>query len=221
MPPEFDPAEFDDEWNRLLSGGEVPRPFFSEYLSAAFVRCIDCEADLLDTAEAYSVIKSYVGRETVFEMAICSRCSIRLAEGYSSHSKAMFEASLQRWKHRPQSDARQDDDSAQPAESSPSPPSFPLVVGEIDQIDRCAACGRPRDKCHRYSIVGAFLGRSLVTPSGYPFRLPLMICDQCNSATTENISQQTRDNWDRFVEDHFDGPPGIELDSPRFDPILI
>jgi hypothetical protein len=218
MPPEFDSSDFEEQWDRLQHGGEVPRPFYSEYLAAPFVHCIDCDSDLPATGEAYSVIKAYVAGETVFELAICSRCSIRLAQGYSSHSKAMFEAAMRQWQHHPPAAAESDD---APAADDEANESFPLVTGEIAQIERCASCGRPRGECRRYSIVGAFLGRSLITPTAAPFRLPLMICDRCNSRTTENISQQTRDNWDRFVEDHFDGPPGIEVDSPQLDPILI
>ena len=48
-----------------------------------------------------------------------------------------------------------------------------------------------------------------------------MMCEDCNSALSEQISKQTRDSWDRFVEDHFNGPPGIELDSPSQHPVLI
>ncbi|MFV0444536.1 MAG: hypothetical protein ACK5Q5_13280 [Planctomycetaceae bacterium] len=216
MSPDFDGPDFEEHWDRLRQQGDVPRPFFSEYLSTPFVRCIDCEADLIATDEAYSVVKSYVAGETIFEMAICSRCSIRLAQGYSAHSKAMFEAAMREWKRQTASSAE-----APTEESEERSFRFPVAAGQIDQIEACASCGRPRVECHRYSIVGAFLGRSMVTPTDTPFRLPLMICDRCNSRTTENISQQTRDNWDRFVEDHFDGPPGIELDSPQLDPILI
>lgn len=211
MSPDADDPDFGSLWDRLQHDENVPRPFFSEYLTAPFIRCIDCDAELIETGAAHSVIKSYVAGEAVFEMAICVRCSLRLAEGYSDHSKAAFEAAMRGWKSRQQPRS--------PA--PPSTPAIPLARGDIDGIEHCAGCGRERRACHRYSIVGTFLGRGLISPVDAPLRLPLMICDACNNATTENISVQTRDNWDRFVEEHFDGPPRVEVDTPRMDPILI
>lgn len=204
-----DDAEFDAAGDPSF-GDAVPRDFYSEYLSAPFLHCIDCEAEVQWTGEAYSIVKSYVGRETVFEMAICGRCSIRLAESYSDHSKAVIEAAVREWQH-PQGRSTPPATTANPG----------LVRGRIEELAHCAACGRSRVECRRYCIVGAFIGQALVSPADTSFRLPLLICDRCNSAATENISQQTRDNWDRFVEDHFDGPPGVEEDAPRFDPVLI
>jgi hypothetical protein len=45
---------------------------------------------------------------------------------------------------------------------------------------------------------------------------PLMICQKCEGTLGELVSQQTRDTWDRFVEEHFDSPPGVGVDSPMF-----
>ena len=213
MPADWHDADYDDPWEEILDGAEVPAEFCSEYLSGPFVRCIDCDAELLESEEAYSIIKSYVAGETVFEMAICGRCSVRLAESYSDESRAAFEASLGRWKEQRSSES---EDS-----STSTEPGLQLRRGDVEKLAACAACGRLRSECHRYSIVGAFLGPALVTSSLSPIQLPLLICDECNSSACENISRQTRDSWDRFVEDHFDGPPGIELDSPTLDPVLI
>jgi hypothetical protein len=209
--PAPDEPDFDAAWDGPSPEDEVPRDFYSEYLSAPFIHCIDCEAEVQSTGEAYSIVKSYVGQEAVFEMAICARCSIRLAESYSSHSKAVIEGAIREWKH-PQ---------GRETDSPGARASSPIVAGKIEELNHCAGCGRSRTECRRYSIVGAFLGQSLVSPTETSVRLPLLICDACNSSATENISKQTRDNWDRFVEDHFDGPPGVEEDAPRFDPVLI
>jgi hypothetical protein len=206
---EDDEREFEDELDRQIVAGDIPPDFQSVYLSGPFRQCIDCESGLLDAGDVYAVIKAFVGRETIFEMAICARCSARLAESYSAQSKAAFEAAIHEWRAQ----------STEPAE--PRPDDGGLTLGRLDQLEHCAACDRPRAACRRYSIVGTFLGRALVSPTRTPFRLPLLICDDCNGQMTANISRQTRDAWDRFVEEHFDGPPGIELDSPRLDPILI
>lgn len=218
MPPEPDEQPSGDFGEPQAWEPNLPREFHSEYLSGPFVRCVDCECELLDAGEVYSVVKSYVGREAVFEMAICAACSARLGATYSDHSKAAFEKSVRQWHHESSSGNHATDAEAH----SPRDELLGWAApGDVAQLDACAACGRSRAECRRYSIVGTFLGRSLVTPTQLPFRLPLLICDDCNSRTAESISRQTRDSWDRFVEEHFDGPPGVELDSPHLDPILI
>jgi hypothetical protein len=206
---ENDEREFENDLERQIVAGEIPLDFQSVYLAGPFRQCIDCESELLEAGDVYAVIKAFVGRETVFEMAICARCSARLAESYSAQSKAAFESALRKWRTQ----------SAEPVGFPPEDDG--ITLGRIEQLERCSACDRLRAACRRYSIVGTFLGRALVSPTRTPFRLPLLICDECNGQMTANISRQTRDAWDRFVEQHFDGPPGIELDSPRLDPILI
>jgi hypothetical protein len=205
-----------DDLRRKLQLAEIPKEFYSDYLDAPFARCVDCERQLLDSDEVYSVLKSYVGKEPVFEMAICADCSTRLAESYSEESKANFRKAMADWSG-PARALFSDEEPPEPQEQ----PRPLMVAADVDRLEHCGGCGRSRSECRRYSIVGAFLGSGFFTPTIAPFSLPLMICDECNAAATENISRHTRDTWDRFVEENFDGPPGIELDSPRLDPVLI
>ena len=195
-----------------LHFGEVPKEFHSVYLSGPFLHCIDCECELLDSDEVYSVVKAVVAGEPIFEMAICAQCSSKLAESYSDESRAAIQRTIDEW--NTQQPEPEDEESELELDSF-------LAPADISRLDACFACGRPRSECHRHSFVGVFLGRSLVSPAFSALSTPLMICDECNGKTSENISQKTRDTWDRFVEDHFDGPPGIELDSPSLEPILL
>ncbi|MFK7817674.1 MAG: hypothetical protein AB8G99_03060, partial [Planctomycetaceae bacterium] len=50
---------------------------------------------------------------------------------------------------------------------------------------------------------------------------PAIVCEGCEKELSNLTSKETRDRWDRFVEENFDGPPGIEMDSPHTQPILI
>ncbi|MEZ6067989.1 MAG: hypothetical protein R3B90_20265 [Planctomycetaceae bacterium] len=223
------PDRFDDDWSPDGSSWEpteYPREFYSEYHEAPFPRCVDCDRDLPGSDEVYSVIKSYVAGETVFEMAICADCSMRLAESYSAKSRQAFEARIRDWKER-QAAARAatDNENApnrEPVDADWSPAdTLRLEAGAVENLKRCAGCGRSREECHRYAIIGAFWGDRLVSAPAAHVHLPLLVCDHCNSQASENISQQTRDTWDRFVESHFDGPPGIELDMPKVDPVML
>jgi hypothetical protein len=193
-----------------LHSAEIPAAFHSEYLDGPFVRCVDCDRELLDAGEVYSIVKTYVGKEPVFEMAICSACSVRLTESYSKQSREAFEKAVAEWRRNV----------AQPEKAAePEQPSDQAPLGE--RIEHCVACGRSRAASRRYAIMGVFLGRQMVSPRYFPPGVPLMVCDDCNAAASEGISRHTRDTWDRFVEDHFDGPPGIELDSPKLEPVFV
>ncbi len=196
----------DDEIPLYFEHGEVPAEFHSVYLSGPFLHCIDCECDLLNPETFYSVIKSIVGKEPIFEMAICAECSMKLSESYSEESRAAIQQSISEWKRiRDQEHEREEI----------------VESAGISTMNSCFGCGRPREECHRYSYVGIFFGRSMVTPLFSELSPPLMICDECNGQAGENLSQKTRDSWNRFVEEHFDGPPGIEIDSPSLEPILL
>jgi len=49
----------------------------------------------------------------------------------------------------------------------------------------------------------------------------VMICDKCESGLQDLISAQTRDRWNRFIDENFDGPPGMEVDSPWSHPVAF
>jgi hypothetical protein len=48
-----------------------------------------------------------------------------------------------------------------------------------------------------------------------------MICDKCEQSMAGLVSKKTRDAWDRFIEEHFDGPPGVESDLPSSYPVAF
>ncbi|MCA9050862.1 MAG: hypothetical protein KDA89_19125, partial [Planctomycetaceae bacterium] len=64
----------------------IPRLLWSEYLESPFVRCIACQVPLAE-ASVYFVQKRFVGRETVFEMAVCRRCQTELNSAASEESQ--------------------------------------------------------------------------------------------------------------------------------------
>ena len=81
-------------------------------------------------------------------------------------------------------------------------------------MNQCLICGIERSRCHRYSLAGLCRQNEIVAQITPVNRTPLMVCEECELGMADLISEQTRDSWDRFVEEHFDGPPGVEVDSP-------
>ena len=49
---------------------------------------------------------------------------------------------------------------------------------------------------------------------------PLMVCSDCEQAAQKLLSKSTRDQWDKFIFDNFDGPPADAL-KPDGVPMLV
>lgn len=224
---------------------EIPREFYSEFTGEPFAQCIDCEAELLVPGRVYSVIKQVVGTEVVFEMAICWTCQQRLQEQYSEQSRRNIEEFYIEALAKRHTDASTSpttaahhahapepkqptplDDPADPTDPARQPAEVAPPSGEKhseDLLSACGFCGRSRLDIHRYEVASLLIHDQLIVEKHDPARLelPVMMCQNCSSILVKLISKSTRDAWDQFVEEHFDGPPGISLDSPQFDPILL
>ena len=198
----------------------VPEAFWSEYSGKPFVKCIDCEVPLAES-NVYIVQKKFVAGEAVFEMAMCERCRNFMTQEYSEETRQnIVEHMGQQFRKKTE----------QALEESGDPQI--IEVRQIENegegqailrecMDYCLICGTEREKCHRYSLAGLCRDSEIVaqvTPIG---RTPLMICDECEQGMADLISKKTRDAWDRFVDEHFDGPPGIESDLPSSYPVAF
>jgi len=183
----------------------VPELFWSEYHEGPFEHCVDCNC-LLHDADLYIVQRSFVGTEPVFEFAICQQCHESMSEQCSEETSlavAMFmqECLLRRFTET------QDVATATDAYHK--------------CVDECVSCSRPRTECHRYGLGGLCVNNQLVIEVGFMTRSPVMICHECEMSISELVSKKTRDTWNRFVEDNFDGPPGVGLDLPTGTPMLL
>lgn len=186
----------------------IPKDFWSEYLDAPFCECIDCGGDL-QQASVYVIQKKLVAGEAVFEMALCEACRDTLTLTYSEETKLNVN---RRMKEQFESNERRD------ATESPVENSSQL----LDRcLNFCLFCGIHREAVSRYSIAGLFHQETLVVQRNTNGQSPVMVCEQCERLLIPLISKQTRDSWDRFVADHFDGPPGVEHDAPRDQPMMF
>mgnify|MGYP001229132749 CR=1 FL=1 len=183
----------------------VPKLFWSEYSEAPFARCIDCECEL-EECEFYLVQKCYVGGEAVFEFAICSTCRESVSSQCSEETNRAIQTFLMEYLSRREREFEENT--------------------EIDDVlrkcmDECIICSRLRSECHRYTIGGLCRELDLVVQLGPQAQSPLLICQDCEASLSELVSKKTRDTWDRFVEEKFDGPPGVGVDMPSGTPVLI
>lgn len=172
-------------------------PFDSLETDEPFRNCCACDC-LLPDANAYIVNKSFVGHECVFEMAMCIDCRENMNDQLSEESRvAMF-------------DFMHDNADMEKREQELGTNS------ETDAyIAQCITCGVDASSLKNYSLGAMFSGNELLKG---PF--PMMMCGNCEEKLGETISDETRDVWDRFIGEHFPGPPS-EIKLPTGKPILI
>ncbi len=180
---------------------EIPKIFYSEETEEPFARCIDCECDLLTEGLNYTVQKVFVRKEAVFEYAMCRGCAEKLRTELSEGTQLAYQSFLF---------------------SSAGLSNRVELVRDSDShqfdewIESCLVCHKSRNDCYRFSLCGLLSGSSLILAE-----FPAMICDDCEREMGALTSKDTQDRWNRFVEENFDGPPGIESDSPYTQPMLI
>jgi len=156
-----------------------------------FSHCCDCGCALVD-ASMFVVNKSYVGEECVFEFALCFDCREKMHGQLSEESRvAMFD-----FMHdNIDMDARKEN------------------LGTESETDaylaECIACQKPRESASGYTLGALFTESELIKG---PF--PMLMCSTCEEALAETISDETRKMWDRFIADHFPGPPS-EIKLPK------
>lgn len=191
----------------------IPDIFWSEYLSGPFTECIDCSCSL-DQVPAFIIQKKLVAGEAVFEMAMCGTCRQALASKYSEETKTNINRRMEdQFERNMKADASVDNDRQATTWSG----------SELLQscLDHCLFCNASRKQTRRYSLAGLFIQSSIVVQRNRYGQSPVMVCDDCERELGTLISKQTRDNWDRFIGEHFDGPPGVENDSPADHPMYF
>ena len=143
-------------------------------------------------ANMFIVNKSYVGEECVFELALCSDCREKMHAKLSEESRvAMFDfmhdnVDMESRKNELGTESKTE-----------------------DYLATCITCHQPRETTQSYTLGAMFTGAELIKG---PF--PMLMCSTCEETLGETISDETRNMWDRFIADHFPGPPSeIKLPS--------
>ncbi|RLS51110.1 MAG: hypothetical protein DWH91_19905 [Planctomycetota bacterium] len=195
----------------------IPPLFHSAYSGAAFEFCIDCESPLAPSGIVYSVQKFVVANETVFELAICNQCRTALYLQFSEESRAAIQGYIDQHS-RPQPLVI-----VLPHDTEANAETQQVDVESLDSLQACVLCQTHKSQLHRYAMVGLFIGDELMVMNRNESHIPIpcLICDRCNRGMEKLLSKATRDEWNRFIEDHFSGPPGIELDPTHELPLLV
>ncbi|MBK1831837.1 hypothetical protein JIN77_13970 [Verrucomicrobiaceae bacterium R5-34] len=162
----------------------MPDHFTSLETGKPFTQCCACEG-LLSEKDMYIVNKSFAAGECVFELAMCFECREELNSKLSEESRvAMF-------------DFMHDHADMEKREATLGSDS-----DTEDYIAKCLTCGVDAKGLNNYTLGGMFSGDHLIKG---PF--PMLICGSCEDKLNETISDETRDVWDKFIGEHFPGPP--------------
>lgn len=199
----------------------IPELFWSEYSGKPFRKCIDCEVPLAES-NVYVIQKRFVAGEAVFEMAMCERCRDRMTVEYSEETRRNITAYMtEQFRRRAVDGLEQADDGTQVIEVKQieEPEDGEALLRQCTEY--CLICDTERSKCHRYSLAGLCRDNEIVAQITPISRTPLMVCEKCELGMANLVSAKTRDSWNRFVEEHFDGPPGVEIDSPANYPLAF
>ncbi len=178
--------------------GDIPPFFHSFEHDEPFHTCLTCEQAFHKIDAPYTVTKVFKGPECVFEYGMCLPCRKNMADSFSEESRqritAFFEGS----------------------------PNLALRSEEIghsqnheDWIKNCATCRTPLTEVIDYSVACMGFGSNMIFD---PF--PMMVCSDCEQKVQEHLSKSTREQWDKFILDNFDGPPADAL-KPDGVPILV
>ena len=176
---------------------DVPARFNSLETGKPFIHCCSCDC-ALNEAGAHIVNKSYVGDECVFELAMCIQCREDMNAQLSEESRAAL------------FDFMHDNTDMEAREQALGTDSAP-----DDYLAHCITCGTSSEEATGYTLGAMFAGDALIKG---PF--PMLICAFCEEKINSTISDETRETWDRFIGEHFPGPPS-ELHIPAHKPVLV
>lgn len=175
---------------RQISG--IPEIFHSHATKGVFENCTICDAHLLNDDTPYVIeksIKQYSGfdkHDVIFEYALCLNCTEKLKNSISADSalkiQTFFDKNLNT-EERLEYLTDQDTDN-------------------VDKwLETCAFTGKNRFELEEYQIIGFFHGKNTIL-ADTPYMIAVEVSEQIN----EFLSQQTKDEMDRF-KDQFLGPP--------------
>ena len=161
---------------------------------AEFEECTQCKCKLADTGEPWIVNKEWHRGECVMEYALCHECRegmiASISEESAAHVRKFFEDHIDplRWFGQ-----------------------FAGSDGPESLVASCFACGCDRGEAEGFGISAMFSAPGVLDVGP----LPVMICQACSARMEAGLSKATRESWQRFVEENFPGPPGMDETLPR------
>jgi hypothetical protein len=158
----------------------LPRVFFESLSGKPHKRCVSCDRPLL--ADTIYMIEKVVMRSDVkYEFAICMDCADNMRTQMSEDSRARIDEYM-RYKVR-----------------------MPVQFGRPNPekaMSRCMVTGKSVQDLEEYHLFALCQGENLADQ-----QLPYMLSAEITEKVNELLSPETRDEWDRFMDDFVGVPP--------------
>lgn len=177
---------------------EIPKIFHSQATNAPFSRCMNCDCLLMNTEyvieKAVRRYKEYSTTDTIFEYAICMKCHEEFVSSYSTRSLTNIQNYF--------------------LENA----DFNLVARmelreklkeghfNIDEwISHCIIKGTPINELAEYQVGCQCIGNKMVV-----LNMPFMIGHEAMDEIAQLLSDETRGEMDRFIDEFFGLPPELK-----------
>ena len=184
---------------------DIPADFYSFAEKKAFERCISCDIRLLENNTEYLIekaVRRYPGFDTqdvIFEYAMCLNCAGRMRQELSASSlrniENFFEQRVDLYGRRQEM-------------------LYEYGLNHQAWLDRCLVTGRSKSELQEYQIYGHCQGDRFLFSY-----MPYLISHEAMEMMSDLLSEKTRGEIDRFVDDNFGLPP--ELKQPIKDYPLV
>lgn len=172
----------------------IPKAFYNYSTGSKFERCIDCDTYLLDGQIEYFIekaIKTYKGftaSDVVFEYAICQHCAERVRKKMSKESMR----NIQRYFSENMDFAKR----MRLVNDNPENPE--------SWTNECLIKGTRSEELQEYQIYAHCKGDRLITT-----QMPYMISGAALDEISQLLSNETLDELDDFMNQHFGPPPEL------------
>jgi hypothetical protein len=180
---------------------EIPKTFFSDGEKEPFKSCTFCSEELAATGEPYMIEKSYKinpnnsQKNTVFEYAICMSCNLKKMQAMSAESVANIKAYMEK--------------------------NFVLdkweeIKTNENKLDACVVTGTHVDELEEYNVVGQFICDQMIVG-----HFPILLSPSIGDEIQELLSQETKDEFDDFMNTITDVPPELKALFKTKRPVLV
>ena len=178
---------------------DIPQAFYSDETNAPFMKCLNCECNLLDNQTQYIIekavkrYKDYSTTDTIFEYAICLKCHQTFMDVYSRESlekiQEYFFENINLDINREHLIEQLDDG-----------------IFEIDDwISHCVIKGTPLTEMTEYQIGAQCIGNKMAVSE-----MPFMIGNEAMDEIMQLLSNKTIGEMNGFIDEFFGLPPDLK-----------
>ena len=176
---------------------DIPKVFHSHATNTPFSKCMNCDCLLLNTEyvieKAIRRYKEFSSTDTIFEYAICMKCHEEFVSAYSASSLNNIQNYFLENAHF---DHKRTDLHERLKEG---------YFNINEWISNCIIKGTHVDDLTEYQIGCQCIGNKMVV-----LNMPFMIGHEAMDEIAQLLSEKTRGEMDRFIDDFFGLPPELK-----------